>query len=134
MSRQLDIPGTHSNVYTLPRNIPGRLTALSFVHFRWPKTIDPSHYVVVVQSNDAAGPKFRSISPLMSTVELPDVQYPWDCAIGVIPDSPDLPAYSGKMFRGNTYVLRAVSADSVRRTPDGHVPLVQYGMNRPNGM
>jgi hypothetical protein len=134
MSRQLDMPGTSAEDYTVPRDVPGRLSALDFVKFVWPANVDPARYSVVVESNDSAGPRWRKISNLAQVVELPNVQYGWESKIGVIPDAHELPAFQGTMYRGSIYVIPNVTRDAVRRSRTGVFKLEQHGMQRPSGL
>lgn len=128
-NRQLDITGTRSDFYVLPRNLPGRLDDLSFVNFDWDEClgINPDDYTVVIESNDAAGPKFRSISKLKRKVELPLIQYGWQTKLGVIPNKCNLPSFTGYMYRGSTYKLPNVSHNGVYQ-------LKQLGLQRHSGI
>jgi hypothetical protein len=104
--RQLDIPASLPGFYILPKFLPGRLGALSFIHFHWPASLDPSRYTVVVQTLDTStDSSYRGVSKLTSDVELPFVQYDLHTPIGVIPDTPLLPAFSSNLRRGATYLI-----------------------------
>lgn len=106
--RQLDIIATTPFTFTVPRYVKGRLTAADFMYFKWPKSLDRRRYVIAVETNDTAGPQFRTISGLMGSVELPHVQYPWHGRVGVIPDNPNLPAFEAETSRGGTYIIPEV--------------------------
>lgn len=126
--RQLDIPATQGRWFTIPRYVPGRLTALDFIHFKWCGEINPADYLVIIESLDTAGPRFRSIGQLSETLELPHVQYPWDCTVGVIPTNDRLPSFSGKLGRGATYFVPKTGGNK------GEYKLEKYGSSRPSGL
>ena len=106
MSRQLDIPASLSDFYILPKFLPGRLSALSFMHFKWPASLDPSRYTVVVQTLDTSGDSsYRGASKLHEDVEIPFVKYDWHAPIGVLPDTDALPSFVSTLRRGATYII-----------------------------
>lgn len=126
--RQLDIPATSADWYTLPRHLPMRLSGQDFVNFIWFGNINPKRYTIVVESLDVAGPPFRGISLLQKKVELPLVQFGWDAKIGVIPDSDSLPSFEGKLVRGSTYVIPDTKG------MNGIFELNRFGKDSPPGM
>lgn len=125
--RQLDILATHPGWFTIPKQMPGRLTAIDFVYFIWPKNLDSSRYSVLVEVLDTAGPTYRKISPLRESVELPHVQYDWHARLGVVPDTPYLPAFEAELSRGSTYRIPEVRHN-------GRFQMEQLGMSRPPGL
>ncbi len=125
--RQLDIMLDQENHAILDRSLPGVLTGIDFIHFRWGPEIDPSKYTVIVESLDTAGPTFRSISKLNESVELPHVMFAWHPRLGVIPNSKNLPAFEGEMYRGSTYLLRSTHGKN------GRFQLEHHGTMRPPG-
>lgn len=127
MSYQLDILAT-TNGFILPRYLPGVLTSIDFVYFEWPSNLPINRYTVVVESNDTAGPTFRSVSKLQKSVELPHIQYGWDARIGVIPDSMNLPSFESKLSRGCTYILPDTKGRS------GPHQMTRIGVDRPSGL
>lgn len=105
-NRQLDIPASLPDFYILPKFLPGRLSALSFMHFKWPATLDPSRYEVVIQTLDnSSESSYRGVSKLNDDVEIPFVKLDWHAPIGVLPDSPLLPAFTSTLRRGATYII-----------------------------
>ena len=126
--RQLDIIATHPDWFTLPRHLPGRLSAVDFVFFRWPEELDPSRYTVVVEVLDTAGPTYRSIGKLCKAVELPHVQYDWHARIGVLPDTESLPSFEATMIRGSTYIIPRT------RGQNGIFQMERHGVYRSPGL
>ena len=126
--RQLDILATRPDWFTLPRHLPMRLNGEDFVFFRWPPSMDPTKYTVVVEVLDNAGPPYRGIGPLKRSVELPHVQYDWHARIGVIPDAGNIPMFEAEMIRGSTYII----PDS--RGRNGRIQMERHGMHRPPGL
>ena len=125
--RQFDILATRPDWFTIPKQMPGRLTAIDFVYFIWPQHVDPRRYSVVVEVLDTAGPTYRKISPLQKNVELPHVQYDWHARIGVVPDSEGLPIFEAELSRGSTYRIPEVRSN-------GRFQMEQLGMTRPPGL
>ena len=126
--RQLDILATRPDWFTLPRYLPMRLNGEDFVHFRWPRGVDPSRYTVVVEVLDNAGAPHRGIGGLKKSVELPHVQYDWHARIGVVPDHESLPVFEAEMVRGSTYII----PDTFGRS--GRIQMERHGMHRPPGL
>lgn len=126
--RQLDILATRADWFTLPRYLPMRLNGEDFVHFRWPREVDPQRYTVTVEVLDTAGPPYRGIGPLKKSVELPHVQYDWHARIGVVPDTEALPIFEAEMIRGSTYII----PDTYGR--NGRIQMERHGMHRPPGL
>jgi len=124
---QLDILATRPDWFTLPRNLPGRLNGDDFIHFQWSE-LNPANYQVVIEVLDNSGSTYRSISPLKKSVELPHVQYGWHPRLGVIPNSPNLPAFEAEMFRGSTYIIHNTGG------MNGRFQMEQHGMQRPPGI
>lgn len=124
--RQLDILFSQSNFFTLPRYLPGRLNTDDFIFFRWCSTIDPKNYDVVVESNDVSGPSYRKISPLLESVELPHVRFPWRGRLGVIPKNDKLPSFESELSRGSTYIIPDTHGKN------GRFQMEKHGMDRPN--
>jgi len=126
--RRLDILATRADWFTLPRYVPGRLSAIDFVFFNWPSTFDISKYTVVVETLDTAGVTYPGIGALKQSVELPHIQYSWGGRIGVIPDSDKLPVFEAELIRGSTYVI----PDTQGR--NGIFQMMRHGVLRPNGL
>lgn len=124
--RQLDILLSQSHFFTLPRYLPGRLNTDDFVFFRWCSGINPEKYDVVVESNDVSGPTYRKISPLLESVELPHVRFPWRGRIGVIPKTDKLPSFEAELHRGSTYIIPDTHGKN------GRFQMERHGMDRPN--
>jgi len=126
--RRLDILATNPDWFTIPRYVPGRLSAIDFVFFNWPHTFDFSRYKVVVETLDVAGVTYPGIGPLKQSVELPHIQYPWGGRLGVIPDDPSLPAFEAAMIRGSTYVIPNTNGKN------GIFQMMRHGVDRPSGL
>lgn len=104
--RQLDIPASLPNFFHLPKSLPGVLTAIDFVHFQWPRTLDASKYQVVVEVLDTSeNNPYHSISTLTDEVFVPFVQFPWNAKIGVLPNTTALPSFVSTLSRGATYII-----------------------------
>lgn len=125
--RQLDIVWTNPQWFTLPRHLPGRLSATDFVFFRWCGDLNPADYTVVVESLDTAGPRFRSIGQLRREVELPHVMFDWHAQIGVVPNRPSLPSFEAELVRGSTYVIPSTHGRN------GRFQMERHGVHRPPG-
>jgi hypothetical protein len=105
-NRQLDIPASLPPFYIIPRSIPGRRGALSFIHFKWPASLDASRYTVIFETLDNSSPSnWRGVSKLNENVEVPFVQYDLYTPIGVVPDTPLLPAFKSNLRRGALYII-----------------------------
>lgn len=126
--RQLDILATGPEWFTLPRFLPMRLNGDVFLNFRWPSSIDPSRYTVVVEVLDTAGPSYRGISVLQKAVEIPHVQYDWHARVGVVPDSDHLPLFEAEMIRGSTYIIPETYGRN------GVYQMERHGIHRPPGI
>lgn len=107
--RHLSLPYINSQAYTIPRYMPGRLTAEDFVFFIIPESLKPyaSRYTVTVTILDNAGSNVRKLCPLQHSVELPNVRL--YTVIGLIPDSPELPMFEGELVRGGTYSIPTIN-------------------------
>lgn len=127
--RQLDIIATGPDWFTIPREVPGRLTAVDFIFFRWDSaSLNPDDYTVVVEVLDTAGPPYRGISKLMKSVELPHVHYDWHARLGVIPHSASLPAFEAELNRGSTYIIPDTKGKN------GRFQMELHGMRVPPGL
>lgn len=125
--RQLDIPASLPNFFHLPHHLPGVLTAIDFVHFQWPTSLDPRRYQVVVEVLDTSeNNPYHSISQLTNEVRLPFIQYPWSGKIGVIPDRKTLPSFVSTLSRGATYIIPTVRGN-------GQHEMQMIGVLRPSG-
>ena len=106
--RQLDLPFINSSAFSIPRYMPGRLTAEDFVFFIIPDWIKPvaHRYTVTITTLDNAGSNVRKVCPLRHSVELPNIRL--YTVIGLIPDGTDLPMFEGELVRGGTYSIPTV--------------------------
>lgn len=126
---QLDILATNSDWFTLPRHLPGRLSAIDFVFFNWPPHLNPSRYTVVVEALNTSGAPYRGIGKLQPAVELPHVQYGWHSRIGVVPDSEELPVFEAELVRGSTYDI-----PDTRGSKQQRVQMRRHGKHAPPGL
>ena len=125
LSNQHDMARDGRDFGILPRTVPGVLNTDDFIYFEIPSNIDASRYTVVIQSLDTAGDLYKSIGILAKQVELPHVKLGWDIPFGLIPDSPNLPVFTGSLIRASTYLFPSVSGN-------GAYCLKRRGMWRPN--
>lgn len=128
MDRQLDIIATTPDTFTVPRFVPGRLTAQDFINFRWPSSMNPSRYTVVVEVLDTAGAPYRGISKLMKSVELPHVKYGWHMRLGLVPDSDSLPVFEAELGRGSTYIIPETYGQNGRFQMERHGGYTSMGI------
>lgn len=129
--RQLDIIAAKPDWFTVPDWVPGQLTAIDFVFFRWDSTFDFKDYVVVIESLDTAGPTYRSIGKLQKSVKLPPIHLPWDGRIGVIPNNKcGLPVFEAKLIRGMTYTIPNLNG-VVCGPNSGRFQMEMMGVDRP---
>ena len=118
---QCDITLAGNPFISLPRHLPGRLNTDDFVFFNWPPSVNPLNYTVVVEANDTAGERYRSIAPLAKEVALPFVQFDAYAMIGVIPtQNKYLPKFWSRVNRGSTY--------NIPHVPIQNPPGQQYQM------
>ena len=113
---QLDHPWGNPIFLGYPSGLDVRNTAENHVYFRWPQSVDPTRYTVMVESLDVSGPPYRSIGKLSNSrnahegvLKLPEVQFGWHARIGVIPNDKSLPSFEGELSRGSTYDVPAVT-------------------------
>lgn len=106
MARQLDIPASLPSFYILPKFLPGRISALDFMHFKWPASLDPTRYTVVIQTLDNSSDScYRGVSKLDQDVQIPFVKLDWHAPLLVLPDTEALPSYVSTLRRGATYII-----------------------------
>jgi hypothetical protein len=95
---------------TLPKYLPGVVTAEDYVFFQWDSNFPAHEYTVVVDSIDTAGPTKRSIGKLDKEKLLPYVIFDAYGKIGVIPtNNPHLPGFWTRLNRGSTYTIPRVN-------------------------
>ncbi len=125
--RQLDMHRHHPDFYTIPKYLPGRLEADDFIFFKFPNSLNPQRYTVVIEGLDMSdnNPN-RSIGKLNSALEVPQVKLGWHARLGVIPDSEQLPSFESELYRGSTYII----PDTGRM--NGVFRMEQHGIVRPN--
>ncbi len=103
---QLDIPYADAKFMNIPRFMPGRVNADDFVYFKWPRHFDSSKYSILVEPNDTAGSRFRTLGRLGEMVPLPAVYFNAESRIGVVPTSDSrLASYWSTLNRASTYVI-----------------------------
>lgn len=103
---QVDIPYASQNFMSLPQYVPGRVNTDDFVYFKWPRSLNPQQYSVLVEPNDTAGGSFRTLGTLSDAVGLPVVYFNAESMIGVVPtNNGQLPAFWSRLNRGSTYVI-----------------------------
>lgn len=106
LNRQNDFPiSTQSSYIDLPNNTKGKLTKDDYVYFTWSSEFEKNkdHYYVVLETlayQDNL--RFRSIGKLTQAVKLPMVILGEDLLL-LLPDSTELPSYSGVIKRGKSY-------------------------------
>lgn len=97
---------TNTKFYSIPKEVPGRVSLEDFIRFKWDSSLYPHTYDVVVESLDLSGPtNFRKIGKLSSTLELPHVKFASHAKIGVLPQDPRLPSFWSELVRGATYII-----------------------------
>ncbi len=103
MERQFDIPLTTGFNFIIPKDVSGRMTKDYYIYFNWDETIDESNYDIVIQSTWG---EFRNIGNLDKIVELPQVIFPPETLILIIPSSNyEIPSFIGTLERGKTYFM-----------------------------
>jgi hypothetical protein len=106
-THQLDLPFSSGKFYTLPKSLPGRVNVDDYVFFRWPASVNPSDYVIVIETLDTSQPShLRQIGPLRPNVELPHVHYDAYAKIVVMPkNDPNKHIWYARLSRGSSYEL-----------------------------
>lgn len=111
---QLDPTFSGGKFFSLPKFLPGRVNVDDFVFFNYPSGMNPSDYMVAVETIDTSDPHspIRTIGPLRNSVELPHVHYDAYASIFVIPNvDPRKPTFYARLNRGSTYDIPDVRAE-----------------------
>jgi hypothetical protein len=127
---QLDVPLAGAKFGILPKYLPARVNVDDFVFFSWPHTMNPSDYVVAVETLDTSDPRtpYRTIGPLSANVELPFVIFGAYARIFVLPKTdPRKPSFWGRLNRGSTYHINQNLLDD-HKPGDAPHQMVRHGM------
>jgi hypothetical protein len=125
--QQLDLPLSNAHFGILPKNLPGRMWTDDFVYFNFPDNIRPGDYMIATTTLDTSGSPLRTIGPLKTTVELPQVIFDAYGTILVFPrDNPNLPTFFARLNRGSSYLI-----PDVRQT---HKKGMKHEMRRIGGI
>lgn len=121
---QTDLPFANGKFYGLPKHLPGRVNTDDFVFFFYPKSMNPSDYMVVVETLDTSQEThLRKIGELRPNVELPFVHFDAYASIYVIPKTdPTKHTYYARLNRGSSYTIPEISGL--------HRPGVKHEMRR----
>jgi hypothetical protein len=111
--RQLDIMAYDKNTISIPPTAgpinfmsgTGRLSGRDFITFNIPRHLPMHRYDVILESNDTAGPQWRTIGKLRHKMGVPQVRFAEHARIAVVPDDPRLPRFTSELARGSEYII-----------------------------